>query len=451
MNLKECVRKYLNIEPMTYKEAVKAGGKCFEEYNASDSKNTMALSMIFKPKIEESGLKQSYEVELDATLLAVEMNLRGILVDSSAISTRLENNFRQKVLLKKEIDPEGKLNLRSSLQLRRFLYDEKQIPIKNHEGQISTSLKTLRSIANVHDCDELRKLILFKELEAEDKCLEAIRKYCDNSSSVIYPFLNPSGTETGRFSSSHPNLQNINSDTFFRSLFISRPNRDFICLDQSRIEPTVLSAIVKQGPFQELFGDNIDCYEKISEIMTAQLGFKISRSSAKVLLLAVMYGMGPNSVAELLGVELAKGEHILKTFFVTFPEIKLLEKELIDFAKENGYVKTMLGRRRFIANINSFDKKLASRARRQVLNSVIQGTAAELFKTQLMRLRKALPMSCHFLLSVHDEVLIECPEEQSKKILNISIEVMQTAPTWFSHRLWVKGGVGKSWAEAKPK
>lgn len=337
MNLKDCVRFYLGKQPITYSEAMVAGGELFEKYNADDAQNTLELNGILKQKINEYGLQASYEIELGATLLAVEMNSGAILMDRPAIKDRLNTNLEKLKVLKKQIDPNENFNLRSSSQLRRLLFDQLKLPILTVDGKISTELKTLNKISKKIDSPQLENVISFKELEAENRCLETIDRFIDPDTSCIYPFLNPSGTETGRFSSSQPNLQNIKKDDFFRSIFIAKPNCRFICLDQSRIEPTVLSAIVGPGKFKMLFDGDTDCYSEIAIIMTDTLKIRITRSSAKILLLAVMYGMGPQSVAELLNVDLANGKHILQMFFETFPEIKILEQEQIDFVCKNGF------------------------------------------------------------------------------------------------------------------
>lgn len=451
MKLKEAIKQILGETPIEYSEYLSGDASVKSAYMKQDATAPIKLAKVLLPRIRDAGLEESYKIEIENIAPTIEMNTRGIKINVTSIVDRLKSNLSRAGELHTEIDPNGKLNLNSPVQLRRFIYGVLGLPIMPVDGAVTTDKKTLQRIYIRTNHPTIKKLLEYKELIAEVKFLKTLQQFIDKDTRCIYPYINGLGTETGRSSSSMPNLQNIKRDAFSRGLFVSREMRRLLCFDQCQIEPLILAALVGPGRFRELFaGDSADCYIAISRLLSQNLGIEIDRATAKILLLAVMYGMGPFAVADHLGVEKSKGQEIIDAFFSLFPEIRVLESVLYQFARKHGYVKTILGRRRYIANINSDDRKLAARARRKVLNSAIQGTAAELFKRQVRHLRNSLPMDCYLLLVVHDEILMECPEEKVSEYFEIAKKALEESPSWFPLPLKVKGGVGNTWAEAKP-
>lgn len=236
------------------------------------------------------------------------------------------------------------------------------------------------------------------------------------------------GAETGRFSSSQPNLQNIPSSgdngKLIRNLFYAPEGHKLVVADYSQIEPRVIASMAKDKTLIENYNTGGDIYTTVGDSMG------VDRKAGKVLVLAISYGVGPDKIAESIGCTVTEAKKLLTDFEKTFKSISTFKKEVILKAKERRplpYVETLFGRRRYIPELNSKDMGLIGRAERQAFNTVIQGSAADIMKLALVRAHSCFTdePDINVILTVHDELVTVCPEDRADDTLEAIRESME--------------------------
>lgn len=236
------------------------------------------------------------------------------------------------------------------------------------------------------------------------------------------------GAETGRFSSSEPNLQNIPSSgengKLIRNLFCAPPGHKLVVADYSQIEPRVIASLAKDRTLIDNYNSGGDIYTTVGDSMG------VDRKAGKVLVLAISYGVGPDKIAESIGCTVTEAKKLLNDFENTFKSIPQFKKEVILKAKERRpipYVETLFGRRRYIPELNSKEMGLLGRAERQAFNTVIQGSAADIMKLALVRAHSCFTdePDINVILTVHDELVTVCPEDRADDTLKAVRESME--------------------------
>ncbi|MBC7385496.1 MAG: hypothetical protein H7301_04930 [Cryobacterium sp.] len=337
--------------------------------------------------------------------------------------------------------------MNSHLQLKRLVYGEWNLPLAFLNGKVSTSHKALVQLLPDF---RIEALIQRQKLIGQLKQCDTILRFSDPDTNAIHPYINTLGADTGRCTSSNPNLQNIEKKSSLRKLFKSRPGHKLIVFDFSQIEPRALAHFVGEGAFRELFSSDQDFYTRLAtEVFSNESTNAPVRDIAKQVVLGVMYGLGAKRMATNLGVSLAEAQGFISKFFKRYPEIELFKKRTIKTTCLTGFAEGLMGRRRYIDAISSEDEYERYQAERQAINAVIQGSATTLFKYKLVQIRRALPLSVKFLLHVHDEVILEAPEEQAERLFVQIKRVLEDPVSWFAIPLQVDGGIGSTWTEAK--
>ena len=444
--LKSLARTELGaLETIQYQQVDKNDAEAFYEYAKKDALYTAQLHKKFRKELKNSNQWALYrEVEAPFALVNLECGLNGFTIQAAELLKRL---FTLKENVKTiEIDLNAGINLSSPKQLKRYVYGELNQPLGYLKGKVSTSRKVL--LKNNHP--QIQKIVKRSGLISEAKEIETLLRFIDRETSRVHPHIKTLGAETGRTTSSLPNLQNISKESSLREHFIASDGYKLIVLDFSQIEPRVLAHFLNPSPFSSLFESEEDFYTRLArEVFSESSGETPPRSVAKQVILAIFYGMAAKTLGENLKVSPKVAQAYLDKFFEVYPEIQVFKNRSLDLARSQGFASGLLNRRRYISDLYNKDEKMRAGAERQVLNAVIQGSAATIFKYKLVKLREILPREVRFLLHVHDEVILEAPESMANEIFNLSKQHLEKPLPWFSIPLKVEGGVGLNWAQAK--
>jgi DNA polymerase I len=446
--LKDLARSELGAtNTVHYEDAVSSSRATFETYAEMDALFTAQLFPILAERLKSDGLWHLYEsVELPFALLNLECQRNGIQVDSDALKAHALELKRRMAEIESTL-ADGSINWDSPKQLQGKLFGEWELPLTLLNGRPSTAKHSLAKLAN--DC-RVRQIIQRKELQSQLRQLESLSRFIEPASSRVHPYIHTLGADTGRCTSSCPNLQNINKSSTLRALFVAPPGATLLVLDFSQIEPRVLGHFVHGGSFANLFAENGDFYTRLArDLFTSGRKCALSRAVAKQVVLATLYGMGGRTLAANLGVSPLEASGFLEAFFDAFPEVGSFRDKAISEARVRGFTVGLLGRRRYIHGLSHQDPYERQRSERKVLNAIIQGSACTLFKLKLVKLRERLSRRVRFLLHVHDEVILETPLDIAEESLSLAKSVLEEPEPWFSVPLRVDGGIGATWATAK--
>lgn len=422
-----------------------------EKYACADADYTFRLYQLFKPKLETEGVdKLFYHIEMPLVKIVLDMERAGIALDTEKLQGLSdEYQAEQKDLEARIYDlAGGSFNLNSPQQLQTILFEELNLPVtkKTKKGAPSTDNESLGNVSDKHDIVPL--ILRWKEL---DKLLSTyINKLPIHAGSDgrIHCSFNQIGTETGRFSCNNPNLQNIPRDAAIRSAFVPAADHVFIDADFSQIELRVIAHYTQDPNLVKAYQGGIDVHKQTA---ASVLGKSIDdvtkeeRSFGKTLNFALCYGMGTESFSRRTGYSIEDATRYRNGFFNTYPKLK---QALFDCSKEaenKGYIQNMFGRhRRFKSGDNTF----------MAFNSLIQGTAGDICKIALVYLSKALPEDVKMLLTVHDEILFEVPEDEAESVKQLIIDTMQrdlkgADGKGFTIPIKADAGIGRDWVEAK--
>ncbi|MCR5762324.1 MAG: DNA polymerase I [Treponema sp.] len=435
----------LGLSGIEYNDIVKKGEtfadvpleKAFP-YGAEDADFTWQLWQIFKKQIAEEKLEQLfYEMEMKVLPILTGMEIQGIHLDKNAL-----NQYGKE--LAAEIEKEKQtiyeqvghtFNIASTIQLQQVLFEERGlIPGKKTKRGYSTDTAVLEELAE-RTTDPLPKEILaYRSVtKLQSTYVETLPTLADETGRIHTSFLQ-TGTATGRLSSRDPNLQNIpvrdEAGRKIRSAFTAVPGTVLISADYSQIELVVLAHLSNDKNLCKAFTDGIDVHKS-----TAALIYNISpenvtpdmRRFAKTVNFGVMYGMSAFRLANELGISRTEAKNFIDQYFNTYADVKRYINETIDFAKNNGFSQTIMGRKRIITGINSKNKLEQQGAQRVAINTPIQGSAADIVKKAMINVQSALynsNSSAKMLLQVHDELIFECPDNEDIK--NKTIEIIKT-------------------------
>jgi DNA polymerase-1 len=419
------------------------------EYAAEDADVTIRLWTALKPRLAAEHMANVYET-LERPLVAViaEMERAGIKVDRNILS-RLSGQFAQSIVrLEEEV---AKLvghhfNLGSPRQLGELLFDRLGLPggKRTKSGQWETRASLLDDLAANEDlAPDARKLInLMLEWRQLTKLrstyTDALPGYINEETGRIHTSYALAATSTGRLASTDPNLQNIPIRTKegreIRTAFIAEPGRKLISADYSQIELRVLAHVADIPQLRRAFADGLDIHA-----MTASEMFGVPikdmpaevRRRAKAINFGIIYGISAFGLANQLGIEREEAGAYIKKYFERFPGIRDYMDETKAFAKQNGYVLTLFGRKCHYPDIAASNPSVRAFNERAAINARLQGTAADIIRRAMVRMEAALAkhrLAAQMLLQVHDELVFEVPEGEVDKTLPVVKKAMEDAP-----------------------
>lgn len=382
-------------------------------YAADDTHATYLLYEYWKPRIlKDEKIYSNYKrIELPLINCLVDMKHSGVKIDLSVLDPIEKSAVKRLQELENAIyDYVGyEFNIGSSKQLSKILYEDLRYPVpsRTDKGAPSTDKHSMKKLAE--DGYELASML--SEHSAISTLLasflQAVPKLLDKDGRLRGD-LNSAGTVTGRFSSSNPNMQNApNNNSYpFRSAYVPKEGCVFVGFDFSQIEPRILAHVTKDKKLSEVFVKGNDIYQSIADAVN------ITRKQSKVLVLAIMYGMGADSVAASLQITKKQADKFLSDFFQKYSEVTLWKNYMEDKIKKDLFSTTIFGRKRKFKYANA-------EALRQGVNSIIQGSAADIMKLTMIRVYKCLKEKYPGavpVMSVHDELIVETPIEYANDV-----------------------------------
>ncbi|WP_281856634.1 DNA polymerase I [Litoreibacter halocynthiae] len=431
-------------------------------YAAEDADITLRLWQVLKPQLHEKGVTKVYET-LERPLVPVlaQMERNGVKVDRDTLS-RMSNAFAQKMAgLEAEIHElagQG-FNVGSPKQLGEILFDKLELPggKKGKTGAYSTGVDILEDLATEHELPG--KVLDWRQLsKLKSTYTDALQTHINADTGRVHTSYSIVGANTGRLSSSEPNLQNIpvrsEEGRRIREAFVAEQGNVLVSLDYSQIELRILAHVAGIDALKQAFKDGQDIHA-----MTASEMFDVPldemtpdvRRKAKAINFGVIYGISGFGLARNLRIPRAEAQGFIDRYFERFPGIRTYMDETIQFAKDHGYVQTLFGRKINTPEINAKGPG-AGFAKRAAINAPIQGTAADVIRRAMIRMPDAIKdLPCKMLLQVHDELIFEVPEDAVDQTIDVVRGIMENASdpaVKFDVPLVVDAGQGANWAEA---
>nr|WP_273545139.1 DNA polymerase I [Heliomarina baculiformis] len=464
--------RYLNHTPIPIKPLLGTGKSAitFDKvpiedatpYAAEDADITLRLWQIFKPQLHRARVTTVYEtMERPMVPVLAQMEMHGIKVDRDTLS-RMSNAFSQKMAgLEAELyELAGhEFNVQSPGQVGSILFEEMSLEggKKTKTGQWSTPADVLEDLATLHDFPA--RVLDYRQLQKlKSTYTDALQNHINADTGRVHTSYSITGANTGRLSSNEPNLQNIpvrsEEGRRIREAFIAEPGNTLLSLDYSQIELRILAHIADIPELKQAFADGIDIHAlTASEMFDVPLDDMTPdiRRQAKAINFGVIYGISGFGLARNLRIPRAEAQGFIDRYFERFPGIRAYMDDTIQFAKDNGYVQTLFGRRIHTPEINAKGPH-AGFARRAAINAPIQGTAADVIRRAMTRMPAALKdLPARMLLQVHDELLFEVPDDHVDQTIEKAREVMESAAlpaVDLAVPLTVDAGRGQNWAEA---
>lgn len=432
----------------------------YEDAAAADAAALPDVCRALMKAIDENGQRELLEtIEMPLALVLGEMEEIGVLVDSGGIQRYGEALIDEIESLQKEIfeDVGYEFNLQSPAQLGEALFVKLGLPHgKKTKTGYSTNVDVLEGLREVHPAVD--KILRFRTLA------KLKSTYCDGLLKVvgadgrIHSSFNQTETRTGRISSTEPNLQNIPVRTplgrELRRFFVAPEGRVLVDADYSQIELRVLAHVANDAQMIEDFSAGRDIHTSTAArvfdmpeiLVTPQM-----RSRAKAVNFGIVYGIGAFSLAKDIGVSRREAEDYIHDYLKNYKGVADYMERVVEEAKKSGFVETLFGRRRYLPELSSSNFNMRSFGERVARNMPIQGAAADIIKIAMIRVSERLKtegLSARLILQVHDELIVECPKDESERVKKLLAEEMERAVS-LSVPMTADAAVGESWYAAK--
>lgn len=431
-------------------------------YACEDADVTLRLAQRFLEEIEAKGLMELYrEVELPLVPVLADIEARGIALDRGFFTKMSERLAGELATLEREctILAGGEFNLNSPQQLAQVLFEKLGLPVvKRTKTGYSTDSEVLETLALSHDLP--RRILEYRELaKLKSTYVDALPAAINVITGRVHSSWNQAVAESGRLSSSEPNLQNIPARTplgreIRRGFVPSEPGWVLLVSDYSQIELRILAHISRDEALMEAFRTGADIHRQTAALVFGLDPEEVTsalRTRAKEVNFGVIYGMGPFGLARRLGIPRDEARRFIDAYFDRFQGVRRYQEGAIRQVKDLGYVTTLLGRRRYLPEIRSKNFNVRAFAERAAINSPIQGTAADLLKLAMIRIHRRLSeddLPARLLLTVHDELVFEV-EERSAEELGRLVKGEMEGAIELDVPVVVDIGVGHTWYEAK--
>jgi DNA polymerase-1 len=434
-------------------------------YAAEDADCTWRLKEIFEAQLEEEGLTELFrEVEMPLVPVLMDMERAGVRLDSSyleGMSKELEEIAHRLVVEIHDLAGEV-FNVNSPKQLGPILFDKLEIhkgmrkrPRRTRTGGYSTDAATLEAYS-AHPIVE--KLMEYREVtKLKSTYVDALPQMVHASSGRIHSSFNQTVAATGRLSSADPNLQNIPIRTELgrriRRAFVADEGCKLLSADYSQIELRLMAHLSSDAALCEVYRRGGDVHaETAARMFSVDLGdvTRDQRSSAKAINFGILYGMGPVRLGRDLKISMDEAREFLEAYFREFPGVREFQKDAVERARTDGYVTTLLGRRRAIPEIDSKDPGVRAQAENMAKNTPVQGTAADLIKVAMIAIHRRLRdegFGARMILQVHDELVFEAPEAEAERLAGMVRSEMEGALE-LKVPIVAEVGVGDNWLEA---
>ena len=473
-NMNILAEKYLNYRPIEIETLIGKGAKQLtmdlvnvervKEYAAEDADVTLRLKRVLFPLVEQIGLQHLYfEVEAPMITVLADIEMAGVRIDTEALATYAVELNRKLAELEAAVRAEAgepNLNINSTRQLGEVLFAKMRIaekPKMTKTKQFCTDEEYLQSFAHKH-----RIVDLILEYRGVKKLLstyvEALPQLVNRRTGRIHTSFNQAVTATGRLSSTNPNLQNIpvreEMGRRIRKAFIpSDDDHLLLSADYSQVELRLMAHLSGDESLIAAFEHGEDVHastaarlfnKPISEVTPEE------RRRAKTANFGIIYGISAFGLSQRLEIPRKEAREIIDGYFASYPRVKEYMDRVVERAREEGFVSTIFGRRRYLNDINSHNAVARGLAERNAVNAPIQGSAADIMKIAMIDVHRrfaAEGIRSRVILQVHDELVVDMLREEQEQVVRIVTESMESAAK-LKVRLIADAGVGRNWLEA---
>ena len=470
-NMDDIAAEYLSYKTISYSELVGTGKEqkhirdvplqTLSDYSCEDSDITVRLYGHFQKKLNELGItKLCEEMEFPLVSVLARMERTGVAIDVDFLAGMSKDLEHQLEHLTHEIHVAAGMsfNINSTQQLAEILFNKlKLVPVRKTKSGFSTDVAVLEALRGVHPIIEL--LLEFRQSgKLKSTYIDALPKLINTRTGRVHTSFNQTVTTTGRLSSSDPNIQNIPIRTelgrSIRKAFIAGdPESLLLSADYSQIELRVMAHISGDEAMIQAFRNHEDIHTSTAAKVFGVAAEDVTRDmrrKAKEVNFGIMYGIGAYGLANRLEMSQSEAKEIIARYFARFPKVQQYISDTIAGARKNGYVSTLLGRRRYMNDIRSNNQNIRQNAERQAMNMPIQGTAADMIKLAMVHIDSEIrkqKLASSMLLQVHDELVFEVRKNEEDRMKElVEKEMCQALP--LSVPVEVDLGIGKNWLEA---
>jgi len=460
--------KPIDVSAMISKRAADEGafdklGSALPDVACEHADIALQLRTKLEPILDEKqAAKLFHEVEMPLVSVLADMQFEGVRVDAAFLQEYAQQLSAEIKAVKREVfELAGEeFNLDSPKQMGEILFGKLNIPYegrKTKTGQYSTSEEVIAPLAAEHKIVE--HIMEYRELsKLMSTYVDALPQLVNPETGRVHSTLSQTVAVTGRLSSNNPNLQNIPIRTArgreIRKAFIARDD-DHVLLsaDYSQIELRIIASLSEDQNLIEAFKSGLDIHASTaSKVYSVPLDLVTPemRRNAKTVNFGIIYGISAFGLAQRLGISRKEGQELIDNYFTMYPKVKQYMDWSIQFARENGYVTTLLGRRRYLKDIHARNYTVRSFAERNAINSPIQGSAADMIKVAMVNIHKEMTsrkLKSKLILQVHDELLFDTVRSETDELKELVVEKMTTAIE-INVPIGVEVGVGDNWLEA---
>ena len=473
-NMEVLAETYLNYSPISIVELLGKKGKNqlsmrdislekITEYAVEDADITLQLKKHFEKELKEANTQKLFdEIEIPLLRVLAEMELEGINLDVpflNELAKDLDKDIAQLVSKIYELAGE-EFNIASPKQLGIVLFEKMKLvdkPKKTKTGQYSTAEDVLSYLAKEHEI--VNYILKYRGLaKLKSTYIDTLPIQVEPTTGRVHTDYMQTVAATGRLSSNNPNLQNIPIRTErgrqVRKAFIPK-NKDYVLLaaDYSQIELRIIAALSEENNMIEAFAKGEDIHASTAaSVFNVDLNevSKEQRSNAKTVNFGIIYGVSAFGLSNQTDLSRSEAKELIETYYATYPKLKSFMSKQVDFARENGYVQTVLNRRRYLNAINASNAIVRGAAERNAINAPIQGSAADIIKIAMIRIQQKLNKGNYkskMLLQVHDELVFDVFKPELEKLKSLIKFEMENAFK-LSVNLDVDLGTGDNWLEA---
>lgn len=466
---------YLSYQMISYDELTEKKGRNqkklrdvdpekLKNYAAEDSDITLQVHDLLQAELEKEGLeKLYYSIEEPVIKVLATMEYHGVRVDSAFLKAYSKELNEEVLAIEEKIqDLAGCVfNISSPKQVGEILFDQMKIPYrwrKTKTGQYSTDEAKLSELAIEH---EIVKMILeYRSLtKLKSTYVDALPRMINPHTGRIHSSFNQALTSTGRLSSNHPNLQNIPIRTEagrkVRKAFVPRDEHHILLsADYSQIELRLIAHMSGDEAMLEAFNSGKDIHRataaRVYEVPYEDVS-ATQRRNAKTVNFSIIYGAGATNLSRQLDIRRTEATELIEAYFRQYSGLKNYMDETVDFARKEGYVQTLLGRKRQLRDINSRNQMARSGAERIAINTPVQGTAADMIKLAMSNIFQKMEkenMQSRMVLQVHDELMFDVYIPELEKLEKLVKEEMEKALPGLKVPIIVETGTGQNWLEA---
>ncbi len=464
---------YLNYKPVSIESLIGKKGKNQlqfnqvelekqKEYAVEDADVTFQLKELFAPQLPEVNAQKLFDqIEMPLMEVLAEMEIEGIRLDTGVLAEQSVKITSEIAELEKKIyeDAGEEFNLNSPKQLGDILFEKLNLDSKAKKtktGQYATGEEVLVKLKDKHKI--INDILDYRQLQKlKSTYVDALPKEVSPETKRVHTTFSQTVAATGRLASVNPNLQNIpirsEQGREIRKAFVARDeDHVLVSADYSQIELRIIAELAQDPIMLESFNKGEDIHKS-----TAAKVFKVGldevtreqRSQAKTVNFGIIYGVSAFGLSEQTGLSRSEAKQLIDAYYETYPVLKKYIENQIQVARKQGYVETILGRRRYLKDINSRNAVVRSHAERNAVNAPIQGSAADIIKIAMINLQKNLKenFQTKMLLQVHDELVFDVPKSELERLKPIIKETMENAVK-LNVPLEVEIGVGDNWLEA---